>query len=86
MRKGLGRRGFLKAGAAAGAAAALGAGRRARAARLNPAYAIPEGPLTADDYADLLERTRAVYEQNRVTADGYTFHVPSKGKYNSLFG
>jgi glycogen debranching enzyme len=84
MKRDFNRRGFLKAGA--GALAFAGTARPARAAKLNPAYPIPDGPITAEDYRVLKEKTKAVYEHNRVkVAEGY-FHMPSVGKYSSLFG
>jgi glycogen debranching enzyme len=85
MKKDLDRRGFLKAGAGALAAFA-GTARPARAEELNPPYPIPDEPVTAADYRALKEKTKAVYERNRVkVAEGY-FHMPSMGKYSSLFG
>jgi len=85
MKKGLDRRWFLKTGAGAFAAYAAMA-RSARAEKLNPAYPLPDEPVTAEDYRVLKEKTKAVYERNRVkVAEGY-FHMPSLGKYSSLFG
>jgi glycogen debranching enzyme len=82
------RRGFIKISACAGAAA-IGSqmiSGKASAKKLAPAYSIPEGPVTKDDYRALKAETARVYAQNRVTRDIGTFHMPSEGKYNSLFG
>jgi len=82
--KKISRRGLMQAGAAAGALAL--AGSRPAAAKLNPAYQISDGPLVADDWRDLLAKTTVVYKQNEITEGGFTFHMPSVGKYSSLYG
>jgi len=71
-----------------GAAAALGTLglRRARAEKLEPPYPIPGGPVTSEDYKSLKQMTARVMEKNRKRRDGYCFHIPADGKYNSLFG
>lgn len=81
------RRRFLKTAAGAGAVLA-GAGLvpgRARAEKLAPAYPMPEGPVTKDEYAALKRMTAEVYAANRVQVADGVFHMPSAGKYSSLF-
>lgn len=85
MKQGLDRRRFLQTGAGALTACAV-ISRSARAGNPDPAYPLPEGPLTAEDYQELKDKTRKVYEHNRVRVDDGFFHVPSMGKYSSLFG
>ncbi len=88
MKKDLDRRGFMKGAAAAGAVAA-GAQmmpRRAMAKKLAPAYPIPDGPVTKEEYARLKDMTAKVYAGNLVKVHDGVFHMPSKGKYSSLFG
>jgi hypothetical protein len=72
-----------------GAAVMLGAGRamaKSKDKKLAPAYPIPEGPLTVDDWRALKAKATEVYTMNQETLPIGTFHVPSHGKYDSLFG
>jgi hypothetical protein len=88
MKKDFDRRGFMKGAAAAGAVAAGAqlAPRKVMAEKLAPAYPIPDGPVTKEEYAKLKEMTAKVYAGNRVQVADGVFHMPSQGKYSSLFG
>lgn len=87
MKARMDRRKFTAAAMAGmGSLAAGWSGRRAEAKKLRPAYPVAEGPLTSEDYRALKAMAEQVYSRNRVTIAAGTFHVPSHGKYSSLFG
>jgi glycogen debranching enzyme len=82
------RRTFLKASAVAGATVigAQALPKKAGAKKLAPAYPIPDEPVTKDDYKTLKAMTSEVMAGNRAEMNGHVFHMPSIGKYSSLFG
>ncbi|MFO8056341.1 MAG: trehalase family glycosidase [bacterium] len=82
--KKLDRRGFMAGSAALAGATALP--KKGNAKKLEPAYPIPDEPVTKDDWKTLKRMTAKVMAGNRRERDGYVFHIPSEGKYNSLFG
>ncbi len=47
---------------------------------------IPDEPVTVDDYRALKATAREIHSANRMTIDGYSFHMPSRDLYLSLFG
>jgi glycogen debranching enzyme len=55
------------------------------AKQLAPAYAIPDEPVTRDDFLALKAMAAEVFAKNRVTAAGGAFHMPSCDKYRSMF-
>ena len=70
-----------------GAAAAAGQMFPARAwsKQLAPAYAIPDEPVTADDFRALQAMAAEVFAKNQVTLPEGVFHMPSNVQYQSMF-
>ena len=78
----LNRRHFIQ-GSAAVAGTTLIA-RKSSAAKLNPPYPL-SGPITKEEYATLKKLVVENFKMTEVKIAAGTFHVPSHGKYSSLF-
>ncbi len=80
------RRNFLKVAGMSGAIA-LGSqiSSRAHAKKPAPAYPIPDGPVTKEDYQALKSEAEKTFAGNRTELQGYYFHMPALGTYPSLF-
>lgn len=85
MKSKVDRRIFLQTSALAGAATL--AASKSEYAKGDPNFKvpIPDEPVTKEDYQALKKMAEEVYSGNAATLNGYTYHMPSKGSYPSLF-